>query len=215
MNSRAAIPYHEILNVGGSKMKTRLKLTRILTLYAVFALAVLGMTGTVQAGSLDPPGPPAPSMKTLNQIPPSWSQKLPAAERFEVVLDGAAVLDKETGLVWEKSPDSSLKLWADAFNYCQFKEVGGRMGWRMPRLVELQSLVDKTQSNPSLPAGNPFSNVQLSKYWSTSSYVANLWTVDFTTGYIGTWGGCDYAYVWCVRGGTSSDFCLQEPGCTD
>ena len=35
-------------------------------------------------------------------IPPSWYQKLSASKRFSVVLDGAAVLDKETGLVWKK-----------------------------------------------------------------------------------------------------------------
>ena len=37
-------------------------------------------------------------------VPRAWSQKLPASARFQLVLDNAAVLDKETGLVWEKSP---------------------------------------------------------------------------------------------------------------
>src|SRR3954467_14198402 len=38
----------------------------------------------------------------VDVIPPAWSQTLPAAERFQLVLGGAGVLDKETGLVWEK-----------------------------------------------------------------------------------------------------------------
>src|SRR5215470_9380827 len=50
----------------------------------------------------------------LGLIPPAWSQKLPAAQRFEVVLDGAAVLDHETGLVWEKSPSTVKNTFTDS-----------------------------------------------------------------------------------------------------
>ena len=37
---------------------------------------------------------------------PAWDRKLPALFRFYVLTDwnNAAVLDKETGLVWERSP---------------------------------------------------------------------------------------------------------------
>lgn len=39
---------------------------------------------------------------------PSWDQKLPTSTRFIVLSnwDRAAVLDRETGLVWEKSPSA-------------------------------------------------------------------------------------------------------------
>jgi hypothetical protein len=197
-------------------MSIHRNLNQRLTLYAVFALAVFVVTGTVCAGNVDSSGPQSPMMKTLDQIPPSWSQKLPATERFTVVLNGAAVLDRETGLVWERSPSPNLMLWSNAFNSCQAKEVGGRLGWRMPRLEELQSLVDRTRSNPSLPAGHPFSNVQSSPYWSTYLYLTYAGYVDFSTGITpGSLNMCDGAYIWCVRGGTSPVYLFQEPLCTN
>ena len=50
-------------------------------------------------------------MKSLDQIPPSWDQVLPAAERFKLVMGGVAVLDAKhsgAGLVPLDSPLISL-----------------------------------------------------------------------------------------------------------
>ena len=42
---------------------------------------------------------------------PTWHQILPAADRFKLVMNSnAAVLDRETGLVWEKSPDATASM---------------------------------------------------------------------------------------------------------
>ena len=87
---------------------------------------------------------------TLDQIPPAWSQILPAADRFRLVMGGAAVLDRETGLVWEQSPDTNLQTWLSAQFHCNALATGGRLGWRLPTLQELASLVD-----PNNPGGNP------------------------------------------------------------
>ncbi len=170
-------------------------------------IAILSLSGFAFAGDLEPGAPPAPTMKTLDEIPPTWSQKLSAADRFELVLDGEAVLDKETGLVWEQSPDTTQTAWTGALSHCIKKEVGGRKGWHLPAIEQLTSLVDRTQNNPTLPSGHPFSNnVQSFWYWSATSdasaTINNAWVVHFASGVEGSGTkGISGAYVWCVRGG--------------
>jgi len=42
--------------------------------------------------------------------------------------------------------------------------------WRLPNLVELESLVDVSSSNQALTPGHPFTNVSNAIYWSSTSY---------------------------------------------
>lgn len=93
---------------------------------------------------------------------PAWSQTLPSSSRFLVLanMKGEAVLDRETGLVWDQSPHDLYITWHGAVGACQASTRGGRMGWRLPTLSEVLSLVDLAESNKSsevLPAGHPFS----------------------------------------------------------
>jgi hypothetical protein len=167
------------------------------------------------AGSLEPSGPPESTMKTLDQIPPTWSQKLQcdttACPRFQLVLDGTAVLDKETGLVWEKSAWRTTPLWNAAIWMCSDLELGGRKGWRLPTVEELTSLVDPTQDFPALPNGHPFVNVYEGSYWSATTDAhdaSSAWSV-FMGGNGGVGGsvkdGPFSRGVWCVRGGQGYD----------
>jgi hypothetical protein len=145
---------------------------------------------------------------SLDQIPPAWSQILPAADRFQLVMGGAAVLDKETGLVWELLPEMVGRHWYDAQIQCNFKNVGGRMGWRLPTIQELTSLVDPTRFGPALPVGHPFSNVQSSRYWSATSMAAGTfyaYGAHFDTGKVFI-DQIEFGfYTWCVRGGQGVD----------
>lgn len=141
-------------------------------------------------------------------VTPAWSQKLPANQRFQLVLDDEAVLDKETGLVWERSPSTDDTDWSGAISRCYTKEVGGRKGWRLPTVEELASLVDTTQSYPALPAGHPFQNVQSDRYWSATTdaeFTDAAWRVSISNGSVSQNYKGNSHYVWCVRGGHGYD----------
>lgn len=90
-----------------------------------------------------------------------WEQVLPVAQRF-VILPGfnnAAVKDNETGLVWERAPDTGVRNYDSARAYCVNKPIGGRKGWRLPSIPEFASLIDPSVGSPSLPVGHPFLGV--------------------------------------------------------
>jgi uncharacterized protein DUF1566 len=139
---------------------------------------------------------------------PSWDQKLPASTRFVVLLDWAsqAVLDRETGLVWEQAPAATITSWNGAKNTCINKPVGGRKGWRLPAVAELSSLIDPSVAfpGPTLAPGHPFTNVQTTKpYWSASTSTlipSSAWSVDFREGVVPSSDRTLEFLVWCVRG---------------
>ena len=141
---------------------------------------------------------------------PSWDQQLPASTRFIVLLNwgSAAVLDRETGLVWEKSPDATQRNLTQAQAHCLTNRVGGRKGWKLPSIKELASLIDPTQTSPALPAGHPFIGVQSSVYWSATSFAFDTvfaWGVLFVNGGVFGFDKSGTPFVWCVRGGPGGD----------
>lgn len=147
----------------------------------------------------------------------TWKKHIPNA-RFSIYQSGPApgqarfvVLDKETRLVWERSPDTAMKTWDAAIVDSYTRVVAGRKGWRLPTMEELLSLVDPTRGNPSLPVGHPFQNVQVDNfYWSSTLGMSTLPT--YVWGY--NFGNADTSnvlkttnrYTWLVRGGYGHDY---------
>ena len=118
------------------------------------------------------------------------------------------VLDRETGIVWERAPKKKDITFLDAISHCVDIEVGGRKGFHVPMAEQLASLVDTSNSNPALPTNHPFLNVQFGGYWSATAYAGNpavRWNVNFGDGVVrNVWFGSGN-FVWCVRGGRSFD----------
>jgi Protein of unknown function (DUF1566) len=150
---------------------------------------------------------------------PAWDQKLPANTRFVRVLFEEAcannvcaqvaqgVLDRETGLVWERSPSSLLvQGLGGARGIRASRTHGNRQGWRVPSLDDLYSLVDPTiTSGISIPAGHPFLDVSIDDYWtSTDGYPGYAYPLGLVQG--GNHSQVpnevlEAHLVWCVRGG--------------
>lgn len=121
------------------------------------------------------------------------------------MLGNAAVLDHETGLVWERDPSLTTATWNSAVPSCLGATTSGRMGWRLPTMAEMRSLID----NGVFPAGSPFLDAS-ANFWTattrpdattqaltlnTANPVPNFTAVKAT----------DNRRAWCVRGGIGYD----------
>jgi hypothetical protein len=130
-----------------------------------------------------------------------------------------SVTDNLTNLIWTKNANSpgpsacgggTLMTWQGALNYVACLNTYnylGYMDWRLPNRKELHSLTDFSQHHPSISAANPFTNVQLSSfYWSSTSsgnYPSLVWGVDMAVGQVYAGGKTGAGYVWPVRSGQS------------
>jgi hypothetical protein len=143
------------------------------------------------------------------------------ATRFNDNGDGT-VTDNLTGLIWLTNANcaSATRTWQTALTDVEQLNTNGTMNsndcgdtsnsnshqtdWRLPNVKELQSLIDFSQNSPALPSGQPFSGVQASVYWSSTSAAddsTNAWYVFLDGGDVFTNAKLNSVYVWPVRGG--------------
>jgi hypothetical protein len=151
-----------------------------------------------------------------NTLTQNWDKKLPNDVRFTILpdFDNQAVRDNETGLVWERSQSTNTESWYDAVRTCWQRQVGGRLGWHLPTIEELSTLIDPTvpAPGPALPTGHPFINIIAGSYWSTTTDVrvpflpTQAWIVRFhMPGNVGDAGKDGLLNLWCVRGSGNGD----------
>src|SRR5262245_4533491 len=105
----------------------------------------------------------------------TWDTVVTGAGRFQVLaaFNDEAVLDTQTGLVWERRPDTQQVEWEFARLACAQKAVGGQGGWRLPSFDELATLFRSgatDPSSPALPELHPFLDVQPGVYWSITLF---------------------------------------------
>jgi hypothetical protein len=142
-------------------------------------------------------------------IPPAWDSILAPEDRFQLVLADAAVLDRETGLVWERDATTGPDFdWFAAARSCYNKGTGGRKGWRPATVEELTSLLIPTEDGFTRP-GAPFGIVYTST-WSGSTVAGDnsqAWVIHFSDGDVNAQNksNCCGFGVWCVRGRLGHD----------
>ena len=176
----------------------------------IVTMSALMFGGLLEASS-GSGGDPTAAPGAQTELPEANQNRkaLPVTQRFVILpaFNNDAVLDKETGLVWEKSPQTTSARWSDARRICSEKNVGGRKGWRLPSLEELSGLVDSSIAPPglALPPGHPFLAIRSAVYWSSTrpgEDPKGAWGVHFGLG-----GGATFinwahmVQVWCVRDG--------------
>ena len=186
---------------------------------AAIIFALIGLnTIPASAGSLTPTGPPTtPTMRSLEQLKPTWDKIIPdAAQRFVDALDGSALLDKETGLVWQKTVSQTQLSWVEADKACVNNVTGNRSGWRLPTVHELMSILEPYLGLMQLPANVLFKGIPPYSYWTSSPYpgtldssyyvyfdlsiVNNTLTGASAKGYSNSLPTAQL-HFWCVRGG--------------
>lgn len=140
---------------------------------------------------------------------PAWDQQLPSATRFLALANWGdqAVLDRETGLVWQTSLVSTANDFIGATRACSESAAGGRGGWRLPTLQELtRTLV--ADGNGDLVTGTPFAFLGKGKllFWSsTGSFDALQWSVVVSDPFssrqvvIGQGEASGMEAAWCVQ----------------
>jgi hypothetical protein len=133
-------------------------------------------------------------------MPNPASAGLPNPASYDTSTPGV-VVDKVTGLIWQRDVPASSYNWADAKAYCAGLSLAGHQDWRLPTSIELVSLVDFTRSNPAIDT-TAFPSTPSDWFWSSSpvaGYAYGAWYVDFHRGY-SYYGGVDGAdRVRCVR----------------
>jgi Protein of unknown function (DUF1566) len=112
----------------------------------------------------------------------------------------STVFDKETGLSWQRTNIASYSFDV-AKDHCAGLSVGGLQGWRLPTLQELLTIVDESQTQPSIDP-TAFPGTPPLGFWSATPSATDpsqVWYVSFSGGYTDLHGTSSSQLVRCVR----------------
>lgn len=118
----------------------------------------------------------------------------PSAGRFIDQGDGT-VADPESGLIWKRCVQgksgsdcatgaAATFPWVGAVNEARSEDFAGFDDWRLPKIEELQSIVDDCSAGPAVDPMN-FPNSDGAEVWSASAdldFATAAWALDFAEG---------------------------------
>lgn len=150
--------------------------------------------------------------------------------RFTDNLNGT-VTDNLTGLTWLKNAGClPPAAWSEAIasvnalasGACGLSDGSTAGTWRMPNLVELESLIDASAATPPVNGASPFANVSTGLYWTSTTYFGGdegspqVWAIRMSDGSYINDGKQNLRAasnaVWAVKGAGSGQARLQATG---
>jgi hypothetical protein len=151
--------------------------------------------------------------------------------RFTANGDGT-VIDHLTGLIWLQNAGClNPANWSKAVSaanqlasgQCGLTDGSTAGTWRLPNMIELESLVDVSASNLALSLETYFSNVSSGIYWTSTAYYGGetgstfAWTIRFSDGEfvndsVSNVMATSTNSVWAVKGTSSGVVKLQATG---
>ncbi len=106
-----------------------------------------------------------------------------AAPVGRYVLTNTTVHDRRTRLTWHRQASAARVTWEVAKSSCEGSLAdGGR--WRLPTMLELQTIVDVRAATPSIDVA-AFPSTPVEYFWTQTAYAAaadHYWAVSFDTG---------------------------------
>jgi hypothetical protein len=124
-------------------------------------------------------------------------------------LPGSADLagDKYVGCVKASGAQDSICTWVQAKAYCSSLVLSGYSDWRLPSKIELESIMDSATTSPAIDHA-AFPNTPSVMFWTSSTWrdslSGNAYTVYFVNGDTAYQGKTAANAVRCVRGGVVS-----------
>jgi hypothetical protein len=125
---------------------------------------------------------------------------LPNPHSYDTQIPGV-VVDRVTGLQWQRSLPDKFFTWQDAERHCDGLALAGHDDWRLPSRIELVSLLDTTRIQPSIDMA-AFPSTPIDWFWTASLAADNpsaAWYVYFYFGYPKTDDRTNTFSVRCVR----------------
>lgn len=95
-------------------------------------------------------------------IPPS----VPEEDDYDFEEDSVVVVDKTTGLMWQRHVENVGLAWEDAVDRCESLDLGGFDDWRLPTMIELASII-ALGKNPAVQA-EVFPGTPGADFWSST-----------------------------------------------
>jgi hypothetical protein len=125
---------------------------------------------------------------------------LPNPESYDVSIAGT-VVDRVTGLMWQRAVEPGNLPFYDAIGKCDRLTLGGYKDWHLPSRIELVSILDLAEIQPSIDP-EAFPGTPSEWFWSSSvagDSPTAAWYVYFYFGYAKTDEQRTHFRVRCVR----------------